>query len=65
MADAPGGTGSAAAPDPFRTTRGPSPLRADQLEVLKGYGQPMATEAGQVLFRAGDTTNDFLVVLEG
>ncbi len=65
MADRPGGTGSAGASDPSRTTRGPSPLRPDQLDVLKRYGQPMTTEAGQVLFRAGDTTNDFIVVLDG
>src|SRR4028118_338753 len=29
------------------------------------YGQTRKTEAGQVLFRAGDPSNDFIVVLEG
>jgi thioredoxin reductase (NADPH) len=53
--------GSAAPPGP----RGPSPLRDDQLEVLRRYGQTKTTETGEVLFKAGDTTNDFLVVLEG
>ena len=50
---------------PFRTTRAPSPLREDQIDVLRGYGQTRETAVGQVLFRAGDTTNDFLVVLQG
>jgi thioredoxin reductase (NADPH) len=50
---------------PFRTTRAPSPLREDQIEVLRQYGESRRTEAGQILFRAGDTTNPFLVVLEG
>jgi thioredoxin reductase (NADPH) len=53
------------APAPLRSTRAPSPLREDQIEVLRSYGQTRETEAGQVLFRAGDTTNDFFVVLEG
>src|SRR4051794_18934107 len=65
MAVPSGETGSTAAAQPFRTVRAPSPLREDQIEVLRGYGQTMQTEAGQVLFRAGDTTNDFLVVLQG
>ncbi|ROR66612.1 FAD-dependent oxidoreductase [Agrococcus jenensis] len=65
MADGRGETSSTSAPEPFRTTRGPSPLRTDQIEVLKGYGRSMTTEAGQTLFRAGDTTNDFFVILEG
>ena len=43
----------------------PSPLREDQIEILGRYGQRKEMEAGEVLFRAGDTTNDFLVVLEG
>jgi thioredoxin reductase (NADPH) len=50
--------------DQIRSTRAPK-LREDQLEVLSRYGQTRKTEAGQVLFRAGDTSNDFIVVLEG
>ena len=53
------------APAPFRSTRPPSPLREDQIEVLRSYGKTRETETGQVLFRAGDTTNDFFVVLKG
>jgi thioredoxin reductase (NADPH) len=56
---------SAAGLAPFQTTRAPSPLREDQIELLRSYGQTRETEAGQILFRAGDTTNDFLVVLHG
>jgi hypothetical protein len=48
----------------IRSTRAPK-LREDQLEVLKRYGQTRTTEVGEVLFRAGDTSNDFIVVLEG
>lgn len=58
-------TGSRTDPAPFRTTRGPSPLRDDQIEILRRYGRPSGTEAGQVLFRAGDTRNPFVVVLQG
>jgi thioredoxin reductase (NADPH) len=49
----------------IRSTRAPSPLREDQIEILRRYGQTRETEAGQVLFRAGDSSNDFLVILEG
>jgi thioredoxin reductase (NADPH) len=56
---------SARDPAPFRSTRDPAPLREDQIEVLRGYGQTSETEGGQVLFRAGDTSNDFFVILEG
>ena len=48
----------------LRSTRAPT-LREDQIEVLRRYGQTKKTAAGQVLFRAGDTSNDFIVVLEG
>lgn len=65
MTDRSSETRSTGAPAPFRTTRAPSPLREDQIELLRGYGQTRESEAGQVLFRAGDTTNDFLVVLQG
>src|ERR671916_1938203 len=50
--------------DEIRSTRAPK-LREDQIEVLKRYGETRTTEAGEVLFRAGDTSNDFIVVLEG
>jgi thioredoxin reductase (NADPH) len=65
MADPSTGTPRTAAPAPFRTTRPPSPLRQDQIDVLRNYGEIRTTEAGEVLFRAGDTTSDFFVVLEG
>ncbi len=48
----------------IRSTRAPK-LREDQIEVLSRYGETRATEVGEVLFRAGDTSNDFIVVLEG
>src|ERR687893_1377376 len=48
----------------IRSTRAPT-LREDQIEILRRYGQTRETEAGQVLFRAGDPSNDFIVILEG
>src|SRR4028118_804858 len=48
----------------IRSTRAPK-LREDQIEVLGRYGRAKETEAGEVLFRAGDASNDFVVVLEG
>jgi thioredoxin reductase (NADPH) len=50
--------------DEIRSTRAPK-LRGDQIEVLSRYGKTRKTEVGEVLFRAGDTSNDFIVVLEG
>jgi thioredoxin reductase (NADPH) len=50
--------------DEIRSTRFPA-LREDQIEVLSRYGETRETAAGQVLFRAGDTSNDFFVVLGG
>jgi thioredoxin reductase (NADPH) len=50
--------------DEIRSTRAPT-LGEDQLEILRRYGQMRETEVGQVLFRAGDPSNDFIVVLEG
>jgi hypothetical protein len=44
----------------YRTT-----LTQDQIEFLKRYGQTRETKAGQVLLRASDVSNDFIVVLEG
>jgi thioredoxin reductase (NADPH) len=48
----------------IRSTRAPT-LREDQIEILRRYGRTRKTEVGQVLFRAGDPSNDFIVVLEG
>lgn len=48
----------------IRSTRAPT-LREDQIEILGRYGRTRKTEVGDVLFRAGDTENDFIVVLEG
>ena len=48
----------------IRSTRAPR-LRRDQIEILGRYGQTRKMEVGDVLFRAGDTENDFIVVLEG
>jgi thioredoxin reductase (NADPH) len=48
----------------IRSTRAPK-LREDQIEILSHYGETRTTEVGEVLFRAGDTSNDFIVVLEG
>ena len=50
--------------DEIRSTRAPA-LREDQIEILRRYGKARKTEVGQILFRAGDTSNDFIVVLEG
>src|SRR5919112_2543502 len=48
----------------IRSTRVPK-LREDQIEVLMRYGQTRTIEVGEVLFRAGDASSDFMVVLEG
>jgi thioredoxin reductase (NADPH) len=48
----------------IRSTRAPT-LREDQIEILSRYGETRKTKVGQVLFRAGDPSNDFIVVLEG
>jgi thioredoxin reductase (NADPH) len=48
----------------IRSTRAPT-LREDQIGILRRYGQERKTEIGDVLFRAGDTQNDFIVILEG
>jgi CRP-like cAMP-binding protein len=50
--------------DEIRSTRAPR-LRTDQIGILQRYGVTRKTEVGEVLFRAGDTENDFIVVLEG
>jgi thioredoxin reductase (NADPH) len=48
----------------IRSTGSPT-LREDQIEVLMRYGETRKTVAGQVLSRAGDASNDFVVVLKG
>jgi thioredoxin reductase (NADPH) len=48
----------------IRSTRAPT-LREDQIEILRRYGQTRKTQVGDILFRAGDTTNDFIVILQG
>jgi CRP-like cAMP-binding protein len=50
--------------DEIRSTRAPR-LREDQIEILERYGRTSKAQVGDVLFRAGDTQNDFIVVLEG
>src|SRR5215212_4363983 len=50
--------------DEIRSTRAPR-LRTDQIQILERYGHTRKTEVGDVLFRAGDTENDFIVVLKG
>src|SRR3712207_9077080 len=50
--------------DEIRSTRAPT-LREDQIEILRRYGQTKKTNAGDILFRAGDTSNDFIVILDG
>ena len=47
--------------DPFLAPR----LNAEQLALLRRYGQERPTTAGQVLFREGDRSYDFIVVLSG
>src|SRR5918999_492659 len=48
----------------IRSTRAPT-LREDQIEILRRYGQTKKTDVGDILFRAGDTSNNFIVILEG
>jgi thioredoxin reductase (NADPH) len=47
--------------DPFLSP----PLDGEQLALLRRYGQERPTSAGQVLFREGDRSYDFIVVLSG
>jgi thioredoxin reductase (NADPH) len=48
----------------IRSTRAPT-LTEDQIEILMRYGRTRKTAVGDILFRAGDTDNDFVIVLEG
>jgi len=52
--------GSAEPPDPLAVR-----LRAEQLELLRRYGEIRPTEVGQVLVREGDRGYDFIVLLSG
>jgi len=46
------------------TTANPT-LTGEHIAFLGRYGQTRKTEAGEILFRAGDTSYEFVVVLEG
>ena len=48
----------------IRSSASPA-LTQDQIELLRRYGETRTTEVGEVLFRAGDTSYDFIVILEG
>ncbi len=41
------------------------PVDAEQLALLRRYGQEQQTTARQVLFREGDRARDFMVILSG
>jgi thioredoxin reductase (NADPH) len=71
--EGPGGPGSspgaaagsgAGSAEQFQAGRSPV-LDAAQLEVLRRYGREHEMAAGEVLFAAGDTTYDLIVVLAG
>ena len=53
------------APDPGSDPYLAPPVDAEQLALLRRYGQERPTTAGQVLFREGDGAYDFIVVLSG
>src|SRR5215475_14111492 len=53
------------APDPGSDPFLSPPLDDEHLALLRRYGQERPTTAGQVLFREGDRTYDFIVVLSG
>jgi thioredoxin reductase (NADPH) len=53
------------APDPGTDPFLSPPLDAEQLALLRRYGQERPTTAGQVLFGEGDRAYDFIVVLSG
>ena len=40
-------------------------LTDEQIELLRSHGEVRKTSAGQTLFRQGDATCDFFVVLDG
>jgi thioredoxin reductase (NADPH) len=49
-------------PDPYGAYPRLSP---EQIEELEGRGTRRATSAGDIIFRAGDMSHDFVVVLQG
>jgi thioredoxin reductase (NADPH) len=53
------------APDPGSDPYLSPPVDAEQLALLRRYGQDRPTTAGQVLFREGDQAYDFMVILSG
>lgn len=53
------------APDPGTDPFLSPPLDAEQLALLRRYGQEQPTTARQVLFREGDRAYDFIMVLSG
>ncbi len=50
--------------DEIRSSAFPT-LTDDQIEFLRRYGEVRKIEPGQVLFREGDRSYDFIVILEG
>ena len=51
---------------PMPTPEAAAPvLSAAALAELAPFGEERAVEAGDILFRAGDASYDFIVVLEG
>jgi thioredoxin reductase (NADPH) len=53
------------AQDPWTDPHLSPPMDADQVALMRRYGQAQPTTAGQVLFREGDRAYDFIVVLSG
>src|SRR5580692_2155038 len=53
------------APDPGSDPYLSPSVDAEQLALLRRYGQDRPTTAGQVLFREGDQAYDFMVILSG
>src|SRR5215470_7851636 len=52
-------------PDPGTDPFLAPPLNDEQLALLRRYGQERPTRPGQVLFREGDRTYDFIAILSG
>jgi thioredoxin reductase (NADPH) len=52
-------------PDPGTDPFLAPPLDDEHLALLRRYGQEQPTSTGQVLFREGDRTYDFIVILSG
>src|SRR4051812_27495989 len=58
-------TAGTAAEDTFDRDTGFPRLTEEQLELLESVGERRAVSTGDMLFRAGDATYDFFVVLSG